>query len=477
MSPGRVRLAWMLSALLPIAAPAGAPAAEPPFPPATIAGAEALRERALGDGTAYALLRSLTTEVGPRLAGTDGDARAVAWAVENLKALGFKNVRTEPVTVSRWIRGEARVEIVAPWPQPLVAVALGASPPTPPGGLEAEVVAVTSLDELKTLDPAAVAGRVVYFSGRMEPARDGSGYGRAVQARGRGAAEAAKLGAVAMVLRSVGTSNDRVAHTGQQRTEGGAPPIPGLAISNPDADLLDRQLASGHRVRLRLSNTSSHADSAISANVIGEMPGRELPGEIVLLGAHLDSWDLGQGAHDDGAGVAIVMAAAKLAGGGPSRPRRTLRVVLFAAEETGVFGGRAYAREHAAEIDRHVLGMESDLGAFDLYGLASRVPVDRLPQVRAMADVLAPLGVTWLGNEAGGGADIGGLRELGMPVIDVRSDARPYFELHHTANDTFDKVDPARVREHVAAYAVLAWLAAESKTDFGRAPKPRTEGR
>jgi len=454
---------------------AAAAEAADPFPPATLGEARSLRDRALADDTGYELLRSLTTEVGPRFAGTAGDARAVAWAVAKLRVLGFKNVRAESLNVPHWIRGEARAEIVAPWPQQLVAVALGGSVPTPSEGLEAEVVPVTSLDELKTLAPGRLKGRIAFFTRRMEKTRDASGYSPAVAARGRGASEAAKLGAVAMVIRSVGTSQNRIAHTGGQRMDDGVPPIPALAISNPDADMIEQQLASGRPLRLRLRNTSQWADSARSANVIGEIPGRSLKDEVVVLGAHLDSWELGTGAHDDGAGVAIVTAAAKLIGETKWRPRRTIRVVLFANEEFGLSGAKAYARAYGAAIERHVLGLESDLGAYRVWGLSSRVPLDKLPVVRAMQAVIEPLGVQFTGNEASGGADIGQLRELGMPVMDLRTDAAPYFDLHHTANDTFDKVDPQLVRQNVAAYAVIAYLAAEAEGGFGRAPKAPKE--
>ena len=438
--------------------------------PAVVTEAYALRERALVDDTAYELIGSLTTEVGPRLAGTPGDARAVQWAVEQLRALGFQNVRAEPVTVPRWIRGEARAEITAPWPQTLAVTALGGSVATPAGGLEAEVVPVGSLDELKAQPRERIAGRIVFFTARMERTRDGSGYGKTVPPRGSGALEAAKLGAVAMVMRPAGTSVSRTPHTGAQSTRNGIPPIPALALSNPDADMLERQLGSGHPVRLRLSNTSRWDGEAQSANVIGELPGRGLGDEIVLLGAHLDSWDLGTGAHDDGAGVGIVMAAARLAAQAQPRPRRTLRVVLFANEEFGLSGAKAYAAAYRDRIDRHVLGMESDMGAFRPYGVRARVATDRLPLVRAMQGVIAPLGIDYHGSEAGGGADIGGLRELGMPVMDVMTDAAPYFDVHHTANDTFGAVDPQLVRLNVAAYATLAYLAAHAEQGFGRLP-------
>jgi Zn-dependent M28 family amino/carboxypeptidase len=404
------------------------------------------------------------------LPGSPGDARAVEWSVAKLKALGFSNVRAEPVTVPRWIRGEARAEITAPWPQTLAVAALGGSIATPAGGIEAEVVPVTTLDELKAQPRERIAGRIVFFTARMERSRDGSGYGKTVPPRSTGAAEAAKLGAVAMVMRPAGTSVSRTPHTGAQRSADGIPPIPAFALSNPDADMLEQQFASGRPVRLRLSNTSRWDGEAQSANVIGEIPGRSHEHEVIVLGAHLDSWDLGTGAHDDATGVGIITAAAKLIAESKTRPKRTIRVVFYANEEFGLSGAKAYAAKYRDAIDQHVLGLESDLGAFRPYGMTARVAPDKLPLVRTIQSVLEPLGVAYLGTEASGGADVGQLRPLGMPVMDVKTDAAPYFDLHHTANDTFDKVDPLLVRQNVAAFAVIAYLAAEAEGGFGRLP-------
>ena len=475
--PRSIALAFLLAALAApalgaSAPPASAPSAatNAPFTDAQLEEARLLRERSLVDDTGYETLRSLTREVGPRFAGSPGDARAVAWALARLRALGLKNVHAEPVTVPHWIRGTCSVELTSPWPQPLAAVALGGSVATPEAGLEAEVVPVTNLDELARIDSSRIAGRIVFYTGRMQRGEDGSGYGRAVTVRARGAAEAAKRGAIGVVIRSIGTDRNRLPHTGGMRPEAGDRQIPALAISNPDADLLEDQLASGAVVRLRMSNTSSWADSARSANVIGEIPGRERPREVVVLGAHLDSWDLGQGAHDDGAGVAIMSAAAKLIGEARLKPRRTVRVVLFANEEFGLSGARTYARDHAAEAASHVMGMESDLGAYAPLGLHARVPADRLAAIRAMQTLLAPLGVQYRGDDASGDADVGQLEALGVPVCDLDTDASEYFDWHHTANDTFDKVDPEMVRRNVACYAVLAWLAADYLPGFGRAP-------
>lgn len=463
------RAAW--AALLALATLAAPSFAAEPFDAATLATARTLRERALADDTGYDLLRSLTTEVGPRLCGTPGDARAVAWALAHLKALGFANVHAEPVRVPHWIRGTPQVEVVAPWQQPMVAVTLGGSVATPPEGIEADVIGVTTLGELALLPPDAVRGKIVYFGNRMRRSASVSSYGAAVGVRGRGAGEASKRGALGVLIRSIGTDGDRVGHTGGMRFEKEETRIPALALSNPDADLLERQLASGQPVRVRLRDDSQWADSAWSANVVGEIPGRDARAGVVVLGAHLDSWDLGQGAHDDGAGVAIMTAAARLIGQLPARPRRTIRVVLFANEEFGLSGARTYARDHAAEAAGITLGMESDLGAYAPTGFQSRVTPEHLPVVRAMARLLEPLGVQHTGNEASGDADVGQLYALGIPVFDIDTDASEYFDLHHTPNDTFDKVDPAMVRLNTACYVTLAYLAAEYAPGLGRAPR------
>jgi len=452
---------WAAVALILTAAtPAGAP-----FTPKVQSAAREIRDRALSDDTAYETLRSLTTEVGPRSAGSEGDRRAVAWALARLRTLGFQNVHSEPVKVRHWVRGEARAEIVTPWPQRLVAVALGGSVATPASGIEAEVVPVTNLTELKGMKADQVSGRIVFFTRRMLRTHDGSGYSTAVAERSRGAAEAAKLGARAVVIRSAGTSTSRIAHTGGMRYEKDGVKVPALALSNTDADMVEHQLALGV-VRLRLFNTSQMADSEMSANVIGEFPGRGARDQIVLLGAHLDSWDLGTGANDDGAGVAIVTSAARLAG--REGTRRTLRVVLYADEEFGGEGSDNYVKVHGGEIAHTVACTESDLGAFPIWGMASRVPMDRIVSARALHAVIEPMGIPYIGNQADGGSDVDTLGHLGVPVFDFKTDASPYFDLHHTIDDTFDHVDPKSLRENVAAYAMLAYLVAATDVDFGR---------
>lgn len=442
-----------------------------------LATAAALRDKALTGTRAFEHVSSLVTEVGPRLAGSAGDAAAVRWAMNRLGTLGFSQVRSQDVLVPRWVRGATEVAIVAPWPQPLVAVTLGGSVGTPEDGIEATVLAVASLDELAALAATSVSGKIVFIDQRMERTRDVSGYGNTVRIRSQGASVAANLGAVAVVIRSVGTSPDRIGHTGGLSYRTDAPRIPAFALSNPDADLLARQLKAGKAVRMRLRSTARELPPAWSANVIGEIPGQERPDEIVLLAAHLDSWDLGHGAVDDGAGVAIVTEAARLIAKLDRKPARTIRVVLFANEEFGLSGAREYARLAGDAIDRHVLAFEADLGAGPVWRLQSRVASESLPAVAEMLKVLAPLNVESGDNNASGGSDIRPLREAGVPVLDLSLDATTYFDVHHTVNDTLSKIDAKTLDQSVAAFSAAAWLAATKQGDFGRLPPEQPAAR
>lgn len=457
----------LLSLPLPVAA-----AAQASLPDGIAATASALRDQALKGTRAYDHVRSLTTEVGPRLAGSPGDKAGVEWGVRKLKELGFENVRAEPVTVPHWERGAESGEIVSPWPQPMVLAALGGSVGTPEGGVEAEVVRFDDLAALEKADPARVKGKIAFIAKRMRRAKDGSGYGEAVVARGRGAIVAGKLGAVAVLIRSVGTDDNRTPHTGAMRYEEGTPRIPAAALSNPDADVLEAQVASGKPVVFRLKLGARYLPDEPSANVIGEVRGREKPEEIVLLGCHLDSWDLGTGAVDDGAGCGIVMEAARMIGELKQPPRRTIRVVLYANEEFGLSGARAYAEKYAADMPRHILAGESDFGAGRIWRVDSLVAPEALPLFDEVAKLLAPLGIERGDNETGGGADLSPLAPSRVPLVGLNQDGSVYFDLHHTANDTLDKIDPRDLDQNVAAWAALAYAVAEMPGDFGRAPEP-----
>jgi carboxypeptidase Q len=436
--------------------------------------AVALRDAALKGTKAWNLLASLTTEVGPRPAGSPGDRLAVDWAVRTLQGLGFSNVHTEKVAVPHWARGAEAGEITAPYRQRVALTALGGSVPTPAAGIEAPVLAVASLEALDRTDPAQVKGKIVFFDTPTQRTRDGSGYARAVPVRVAGPSHAAKLGAVAVVVRSIGTDSNRLPHTGALRYERGVAQVPAAALSNPDADLLAAEVASGKPVRFRLQLGASTLATAESANVIGEIPGRERPQEIVLLGAHLDSWDLGTGALDDGAGCAIVLEAARRIGELKARPRRTLRVVLFANEEFGLSGAEAYAKAHAAELERHVAALESDTGAGRVWRLESRVKLESMGWVRELGRLIFPIGAVSGTNTGEGGPDLGPLMRAGVPTLSLMQDATAYFDFHHTANDTLDKASAHDLDYNVAAWAAVIYALAEMPGDLGRwkAPAP-----
>ncbi len=436
-----------------------------------------LRDRALVDNRAYEFVESLVVEVGPRFAGSEGDRRAVAWGEAKLRELGFDRVRTEPVMVPAWVRGTAVAEIVSPYPQPMVVTALGGSVATPAGGgLTAEVVRVTSLDGVDDLAEQETRGKIVFIDLRMERQKDGSGYGKTVPIRSQGAIRAAQRGAAAVLIRSVGTDTDRIAHTGAMRYSSEVTKIPAAALSNPDADTLALAIEQATRadqaVTVHLELTTRRDADVPSANVIGEILGREKPEEIVLLACHLDSWDLGQGAIDDGAGCAIVTEAARLIAQLPQRQRRTLRVVLFANEEFGLSGARAYAAAHAGEVALHVGGMEADFGAGKVWSFESRVAERQLPAIEAIAQLLAPLGIQQGGNESHGGADLSPLRPQGLPIFGLYQDGTFYFDVHHTANDTLAAVDREGLSQNVAAYATVAYCAAELEEPFSAPAEP-----
>ncbi|HEY8038154.1 MAG TPA: M20/M25/M40 family metallo-hydrolase [Polyangiaceae bacterium] len=428
-----------------------------------------LQREELTRSNATAFVRSLCDEVGPRLAGSPGDRAAVAWALRTMQGMGLANVHAEKVKVTRWERGEGRAEIVAPFPQPLLVAALGGSVGTPPGGLTGDVVEATSIAELEKLDPLSVRGKLVFLNPPMRRARDGAGYGEAVGNRARGARAAAKLGATGLLLRSIGTDHDRVAHTGAKAKD--EHEIPAAALSVPDAELLHRVLAQSKTVRVHLVLGARTLPDAESANVMGEVTGRERPGEIVLVGAHLDSWDLGTGAVDDGAGVGIALETARLFAALPGKPRRTLRVVLFANEEHGLQGAKEYARVHAAEAAAHVAATEADFGGDAVYAVRWLGDPSSRERFVALARSLAPLGVERQDEAGHGGADITPLQELGVPLLDLRQDGTRYFDYHHTANDTVDKIDPPTLAQAAAAFATAAWAVADMEGDLGRVPE------
>ncbi len=439
------------------------------LPEEVIVSAEALRDAARDDRLAYQLVESLTTEVGPRLAGTDAEARARQWAVQRLTQLGFSNVRIEPFRVPVWTRGIERAEVVSPFPQSLAITTLGGSSSTGRRGVTGQVVRVTSLDALRAMDDKALKGRVVFVDEPMTRTRDGSGYGLAVAKRRATAYEAERLGAVAALIRSVGTSSHRFPHAGQMRraTESGPAGVPTAALAAPDADQLQRALqrADGG-VELKLVLTPQTEPAGESGNVIAEIPGSSAADEIVLVGAHLDSWDLGTGAVDDGAGVGIVVAAAQRVLATGTSPRRTIRVVLFGAEEVGLIGAKAYAKAHAEELDKHIVAAESDFGADTIWRFDTRFDESKADLGIALAALLRPLGIAPSRQQARGGPDLKYLREAGVPVVQLYQNGWDYFDLHHTPDDTFDKIDADDLAQNVAAYTAFLYTVANMPGHF-----------
>lgn len=434
--------------------------------PADIAIAEQLRDAALVDNLAFPLLASLTTEVGHRLPGSPNDAKAQDWAEAAFKRLGFDEVYREPVTFPRWFRNAESVEVVAPWPHRLVATALGGTVGTN-GPLEAEVVEFATLEALEAADREAVEGRIVFIGNRMTRAIDGAGYGPAVRARTRGPSIAAGLGARALLIRSIGTSNNRFAHTGIVSYDPATPRIPAASISNPDADLLRRMFERGQRVVVRMDLDVGFDGDYTSNNIIGEITGSEFPDQIVAIGGHLDSWDKGTGALDDGAGCAITMAAAHQILRAGLKPKRTIRVILFANEEQGLWGGRVYAENRRDRIGEHQIAGESDFGAGRIWRFDTRLKPGAFEAARQIHQVLEPLGIRRGLNTASGGPDFTRLRELDAAVFTLSQDGTAYFDYHHTDNDTLDKVDPADLNQNVAAWVAAVWLFAQADGDFG----------
>jgi len=461
-----LKSAWLCLAGLSVAV-AGQPASKPLFTDEFLQQLAELRELAMEHPLAYELTESLTTEVGPRLAGSPGDAKAVAWAEAKFKALGFDEVYLEPAPLTRWTRGVEQAEVLSPYPQPLFITALGRTVPTPDEGLEGDIIHFTDLEALKAADPEQVKGKITFISKRMERHQDGSGYGKAVAARGETAQVTAEKGGIAAIIRSIGTDDNRTPHTGAAKYDEAIASVPAGAISNPDADLLVNMLKRDQTVRIRMTLTSHWDGEYTSYNVIGDMQGTTQADQYIVIGCHLDSWDLGTGAIDDASGCGITMAAAKLINEHLGPLKKTIRVVLWANEEYGLSGAKAYHEAHKDQLDKHILGGESDFGAGRIYGFGTRVAESAMPLVEAIAAQLKPMGIEYSNNQSWSGADLIPLRAAGMAVFSLHQDGTDYFDYHHTANDTLDKVDPAALAQNVAAWIVLVAMAANTELDFG----------
>jgi len=427
---------------------------------------QAIRNAAMSSDYAWNQLAHLTENIGPRPAGSPQAQAAAEYVAAEMRKLGLE-VHLEPAQVSHWLRGEEKAELIeypgqAPaTPERVVLTTISGSSATPTEGITAAVVVVHSFDELNALGRDKVAGKIVLYNVVYDERKAMAGsafeaYGEAVAYRGGGAKAAAALGAVASLIRSVGGANYRLPHTGWSQPTG----IPAAALAAEDADMVEH-LATQGRVRMHLTLTPQHLPDTTGYNVVADLKGSAHPEQIVVVGGHLDSWDLGRGAIDDGAGVVISMATAEILQRLHIRPLRTLRVVAWMDEENGVGGNKAYAKDHSAELENHIAAIESDGGAGHPLGFYLKVSPEGLQSLRPLVDILRPIGATSFHPvEFSPGSDIDPLVEAGVPGIGIIQDGRHYFDYHHTAADTLDKVDPQELKENAAAMALMGYALA-----------------
>lgn len=422
--------------------------------------ADRILASARADRAAWNRLAELTDSFGPRLSGTPQLEAAIRWAAAEMKKDGFENVRLEKVMVPTWVRGRESAEIVEPIPSALAMLGLGNSVGTPPGGITGEILVVKSAEDLDAR-AAAAKGKIVVFNVPF------AGYAATVRYRSSGASQAAKHGAVAMLLRSVGLPGLRTPHTGALRYDEGTPSIPAAAISGEDADRLQRMVDRGQAVTVRLTMEARFLPDSESANLIVEIPGREKPEEIVVMGGHIDSWDVGTGAVDDGGGCVAAWEALKTLKKLGLKPRRTIRVVFWTNEENGLRGGLAYRDQHKAELANHVLALESDGGVFRPRGFGFTGNDKARATVTEIARLLQPIGAERIAP-SGGGADIGpAVREGNIPAMSLEVDGAKYFLYHHTAADTPDKIDPEEIALSAASLAIMSYVVADLPTRLG----------
>jgi carboxypeptidase Q len=424
--------------------------------------AERLTQAALSDSAAYKRLTELVDRFGHRFSGSESLERALDWILAQMRSDGLANVRGEPVMVPRWVRGEESLELRSPRVQKLPMLGLGGSIGTPAEGITAEVLVVSSYDEL-TARAAEARGRIVLFNAPFTT------YGETVRYRSGGAVAAARAGAVASLVRSVGPYSMRTPHTGGMSYENGVTRIPHAAITVEDADMLHRMQRRGERVTVTLRMSARMLPDAESRNVVAEVVGRERPDEVVVLGGHIDSWDVGQGAMDDGGGSVAAWEAVRLIQALGLRPRRTIRVVLWTNEENGLRGGNAYRDAHRSELGRHVLAIESDAGVFKPLGFGFTGSDEAFAIVQQVGRLLEPLGAGAI-TRGGGGADIGPIMQEGVPGMGLNVDGTRYFWYHHTDADTIDKLDAREVALCTAAMAIMAYVVADLPQALPRAP-------
>ena len=408
---------------------------------------------ATADSAAWKRLATLTDTFGPRLSGSDNLEAAHEWILAEMRRDGLDNVKGEPVMVPRWVRGEERADLTAPFPDRLPMLGLGGSIGTPAGGIEAEVLVVTSFDELRARC-AEARGKMVLFDVPF------TNYGQTVQYRAQGAINAGRCGAVASLIRSVASATMATPHTGSMAYADSVPRIPAAALTWEDAARIHRMTDRGQRVRVRLQMAAQTLPDRRSQNVMAELRGRERPEEVIVMGGHTDSWDVGQGAMDDGGGVVAAWEAVRILKQLGLRPRRTIRVVGWTNEENGLRGGNGYRDAHRAEMANHVLAIESDGGTFQPLGFGFTGKHDAYAVLRSVGPLLESIGAGAI-TRGGGGADIAPMRPFGVPMMSLNVDGTRYFHYHHTEADTMDKISPVELARCVAAMAVMAYVVAE----------------
>ena len=409
---------------------------------------------ALGSTFAWDRLAVLTDTIGHRLSGSPALDRAIQWALAEMTRDGLENVRAEKVMVPKWVRGQESAEIVEPAHHAMTMLGLGDSVGTKSEGVQGEVLVVNSFEELDARS-ASARGRIVLFNVPFTT------YGETVRFRSAGPSRAARHGAIAALVRAVGPAGLRTPHTGALQYSSDAPKIPAAAVSTEDADRLERMVARSGKVVVRLKMEAHFDGDVESANVVGEIRGREFPDEIVVVGGHLDSWDVGAGATDDGGGCVVTWEALRLMKKLNLRPRRTVRVVLFTNEENGGRGGQAYRDEHRAELSNHVMMLESDGGVFRPLGVGFTGSDAARDTVKAIATLLSGIAADQV-SAGGGGADIGpSVQEAHIPAMSLDVDGSKYFLIHHTPADTIDKIDPVEMAKCAATVAVMAYVIAD----------------
>lgn len=425
--------------------------------------AQKIVSTALAEGQSYEMLRELCFDVGPRLSGSTEAAAAVEWGRQTMLEAGLQNVRLQEVMVPHWVRGPVEEAAVLNSPTvgtvPLTVCALGRSVGTPELGVVGEVIEVRNFEEVQALGEKA-EGKILFYNRPMDPRHMNTfaAYGGAVDQRSRGAIEAAKVGAAAVLVRSMTTRLDDVPHTGAMRYAADVPKIPAAAISTVDANFLSELLQSDETVRVRLQLSCETLPDVPSANVIGEIVGSEFPEEVIVLGGHLDSWDKGHGAHDDGAGCVQSIEALRLIKSVGLQPKRTIRAVLFMNEENGVRGGKKYAEEAETSGETHVAAIESDRGGFTPRGFSVKSEPTVVDALAEWEYLLEGMGADDI-RSGYGGVDIDPLnRSMGTPVIGLVVDSHRYFDYHHSANDTFDKVNERELELGAAAMAILGYV-------------------